>query len=151
MYKVGRVQSRTMETPALGGSQAQVDISPQTHWVPLLMMSIRHCCLQKPSSIAGSIQPSKSPGVSCLALLIHLPDPRPSPQRDEVVWPFSKGKDSSPGTKPLFWQPTQFPSYGFLFFSSQRQFPPSGIRGDSRALSITLWMVGGVRFHSQSP
>lgn len=146
MYKVGRVQSRTMETPPLGGSQVQVDISPHTRWVPLLMMSIGHCRLQKPSSIAGSIQPSKGPGVSCLPLLIHLPDPRPSPQRDEIVWPFYQGKDKAPflavHTISLLW---------FLIFSPQRQFLPSGIRGASGALSFTLWMVGGVRFHPQSP
>ena len=62
---------------SLGGPQAQMASAPSAGWVFLLMMSFGHCRLQQPSSIAGSMQPSKSPRVSCQRLLIHLPDPRP--------------------------------------------------------------------------
>lgn len=69
-----------MKTPSLGGPQTQMASTPSAGSVLLLLMSVRHCRLQEPSSIAGSMQPSESPGVFCQGLLIHLPDPRPSLQ-----------------------------------------------------------------------
>lgn len=87
MPTVGGAQSRTMETPSLGRPQTQMASTPSAGWVLLLLMSVRHCCLQEPSSIAGSMQSSESPGVLCQRLLIHLPDPRPSLQlRAQAGW-----------------------------------------------------------------
>ena len=101
-----------------------------------------------------------SPGLSCQMLLVHLPDSRPSPHEDEVVWPFYQDRDSSSRTRPLFWQPVQLPSYGFLFFDLKvgpsapwlRTFSTfwdkRGLRG---AFRITLWVAGGVKGPPPTP
>lgn len=82
----------------MGGPEAQMDLHTPSRWVSLLLMFIGYRYLQDPSSIAGSMQPSESHRVSCHMSLIHLPDSRPSPQKDEVAWLFYQGQDSSPGT-----------------------------------------------------
>lgn len=132
-------QSRTMETPSLGGPQTQMASTPSAGRLLLLLMSVRHCCLQEPSSIAGSMQPSESPGVLCQRLLIHLPDLRPSLQlhaqagwqwgwrclyvslgRTRLSGPFTRARTPALGQRLLFWKPPHLPSFGFfIFFLSQ--------------------------------
>lgn len=153
MPKVGRAQEPWRLL--FGRAQAQMASTPSAGWVLLLMMSLGHCRLQQLSSIAGLMQPSTSPQVSSQRLLIHLPDPRPSPQlcaqagwqwgwrclcvslgRTRFSGPFTRARTPALGRQPLFWKPAQLPSFRFFVFFNLKAGPSVPCQDSSHLLGL---------------